>query len=322
MQAQTIYQPILADLAQVRENVKALAGTAAFPFQERALEHVLDTQGKGIRPAVTLLASRFYPHGGDLPIRMASAVELLHIATLIHDDTVDASEVRRGKPTLNNLWGPRVAVLVGDYLFAASAVAVTDTRNIRVVRRFAETIMDLSTGELMEYLQSGDWTVTREQYLDCIYRKTASLFRTAAEAGALLSGAPEEVVQAFVEYGTSLGLAFQVMDDILDYEGNAQEVGKPVGSDLLHGTLTLPAILLLERVREDNPIVAMFQDGDADGNLKRAVEMIRNSSIIPDVYEMAFEYSRKAIAALSILPDNENRRSLEALAHYAVERRQ
>ena len=205
-----------------------------------------------MRPAVTLLAAQFHPHDPARPILMASAVELLHLATLIHDDTVDNSPVRRGRATVSSTWSPHVAVLFGDYVFATSATFVCDTQNIRVIRRFSETIMELASGQLMEYFTAFDAAQARDLYNDRIYRKTASLFCTASESGAVLGDAPEHEVQALRDYGYNIGMAFQVGDDLLDFQGDASNLGKPVGSDLLNGVLTLPTIMLMERYPEDN----------------------------------------------------------------------
>ena len=252
-----IYQPVKEDLGRVEERLRNLSdeGTRLLP---ELLDHVLQSGGKRVRPAVTLLAAGFHHEGGDLPITMATAVELLHIATLIHDDTVDDSQLRRGKATASGLWGSNVAVLVGDYVFAKSASFVCDTNNMRVIRRFSETLMELSSGELLEYFSSNTWRQSLADYNDRIYRKTASLFRTATESGALLSGAPESTVQALESYGYNVGMAFQIVDDILDIRGKTEEIGKPVTNDLLQGVLTLPTIMLIERYPEDNPIEEIF----------------------------------------------------------------
>ena len=231
MQVIEIYGPIQEGLARVEDNLKSVANLR-FPFLAQLLEHVFETSGKRVRPAITLLASAFHPHDGKNIETMATAVELLHIATLIHDDTVDSSDFRRGKATISSLWGRNVAVLVGDYLFAASATQVCDTGNIRVVRRFAETIMELSTGELQELAEAYNCNQPMDQYLERICNKTASLFSTAGESGAILSGAPDDVVQALKRYSHNIGMAFQIVDDILDFEGDEEEVGKPVGNDL------------------------------------------------------------------------------------------
>lgn len=320
MQAISIYQPVHEELARVEENLKKLGKTAS-PVLSRLLDHVFDTTGKAIRPALTLLASKFHPHDSTRPEIMATAVELLHIATLIHDDTVDNSDIRRGKATVSKLWGPQVAVLVGDYIFAVSATYVCDTGNIRVIRRFSETIMELSTGELHEMSEAFDWTQTREQYFNRIYKKTASLFTTASESGAVLSGAPEPVVKSLRDYGYNLGMAFQIIDDILDYEGKAEEVGKPVGNDLVHGIATLPAILLLERYPQDNPVAALFRDPEDRASLKRVLDMVQNSSIIEDSYAVAGDFGHKALACLEELPRSPARDSLAELVGYVLTRR-
>ena len=181
--------------------------------------------------------------------------------------------------------------------------------------------MELSSGELSEITSAYSWSVTRDLYWKRIYEKTASLFCTAAESGAVLSGAPEETVQALRAYGYNLGLAFQIVDDILDFDGTEEEFGKPVGNDLLQGTLTLPTILLMERYPDDNPVKRLFQNVEPDGNLKRAVEMIQSLDIIPQAYSIAAELHGKAVQALEHLPDSIYKRSLVDLAAYAMERR-
>ena len=320
MQTLSIYEPILEELDRVEKKLSEVSNIS-FPFLSELLNHVLDVPGKRVRPAITLLASKFYPHENESPIIMAAAVELLHIATLIHDDTVDNSDTRRGRATVSSLWGRNIAVLMGDYVFATSATFVCDTGNVRVIRRFSETIMELSSGELFELTSAYNWHQTREQYQERIYNKTASLFSTAGETGALLGGAPEPSVQALRAYGNNLGMAFQIVDDILDFEGLEEEVGKPVGNDLLQGTLTLPALLLLERHPQDNPIKPLFQGQEKKENLKKALEIIQNSTIIQDSYAIAREFADKALRALEGLPQNRAKQSLADLVSYVIERR-
>ena len=317
-----IYQPIEDDLILVEEGLSNLSKVGG-PFMPELLDYVFHTSGKRVRPAVTLLAASFHPHDHKLPIIMATAVELLHLATLIHDDTVDNSPVRRGKATVSDMWGKNVAVLLGDYVFATSATFVCDTENVRVIRRFSETIMELSSGELLEHFNCNNWKQSREEYNDRIYRKTASLFRTSAETGSILSGVPESTVQAFERYGRNLGMAFQIVDDILDVQGNAEEIGKPVGNDLLQGVLTLPAIMLMERYPQENPIEELFRRDNhgTEHSLKRALEMIHNSEIIDDCYAVVREYCLNASRATEFLPEEPARRSLEELTRYVMERR-
>ena len=242
----SIYAPIRPQLSLVEERLGSLRDTTP-DYLEPLLDHVLDSGGKRIRSAITLLAADFYSHEPENPVIMAAAVELLHLATLIHDDTVDDSDLRRGRPTVSSLWGKHVAVLFGDFLFATSATFVCDTDNVRVIRRFSETIMELASGEMAEYFNIFNLEQAQERYHDRIYRKTASLFRTAGETGSILGGAPEPQVQAMCDYGYNIGMAFQMVDDLLDVQGEASKLGKPVGTDLLQGILTLPTIMLMER---------------------------------------------------------------------------
>ena len=316
-----IYQPIKEDLIQVEQRLRSLSDVGT-PYLPGLLDYVLQAGGKRVRPAITLLAANFYPNDHQTSIIMAAAVELLHIATLIHDDTVDNSPLRRGKATVSGLWGKNVAVLLGDYVFATSATFVCDTNNVRVIRRFSETIMELSSGELLELFNSNNWKQSRGDYDDRIYRKTASLFRTAAETGAILSGAPEDAVRALLSYGYNMGMAFQIVDDILDVQGDTEEIGKPVGHDLTQGVLTLPAIMLMERYPHENPIEEFFKrDGqDADETLKKALDMIQNSDIIQHCYTIARDYCIKASQALDSLDDGDARRALLELSSYIMER--
>ncbi len=316
-----IYGPIVERLKQVEERLHGISDIKT-PFLPDLLDYVFRTQGKRVRPAITLLASQFHPHDHDQPVTMATAVELLHMATLIHDDTVDNSPLRRGKATVSDVWGKDVAVLLGDYVFATSATFVCDTENVRVIRRFSETIMQLSSGELLEFFNTNNWRQSRDDYNNRIYRKTASLFHTAAESGAILSGAPEETVRALEEYGYNIGMAFQIVDDILDVQGSTEEIGKPVGNDLLQGVLTLPTIMLVERYPDGNPVKELFARGKngSGEQLKTALEMIQNSEIIEDCYGVVADHCRKAARSLESLDDIPARASLLMLSEYIMER--
>ena len=315
----SIYSPVRDGLARVDDRLRSLAETETSPIQP-LLQYVTDGGGKRVRPAITLLAAQFHPHDEERPIIMASAVELLHLATLIHDDTVDNSPLRRGRATVSNTWSPNVAVLFGDYVFATSATFVCDTNNIRVIRRFSETIMELASGQLMEYYTSFDASQARDIYQDRIYRKTASLFCTASESGAVLGEAPENEVEALRDYGYNIGMAFQMVDDMLDVQGDPSTLGKPVGTDLCQGILTLPTIMLMEKYPDDNPVKALFNDRDEDGHVRRALEMINNSGIIGDCYTVIRGFCDKATQSLGITPECDAKRSLLALPEYIRDR--
>ncbi len=318
---ESIYAPVRAGLDAVDENLRALAAESGLLGDASLLDHALVSGGKKVRPAVTLLAGASRPGREDVLVTMATAVELLHIASLIHDDSVDKAEMRRGRSTISREWGENVALLLGDYVFATSAVFVCDTGDIGVVRRFSETITELARGELAEQFSIHDWHQTVEAYNQRIYDKTASLFTTAAEAGARLSGAPDDEVAAFRSYGYNLGMAFQIMDDVLDFKGTEEELGKPVGADLHQGILTLPA-LLFAAAHPDDPVVRRLRaGGTAPDDLQAFVELVRSSSVIAETETAMDGYRQAAREALAGLPDTEPHRSLDAMTDYIGRRR-
>ena len=320
MQLSTIYKSIQEDLVKVEDSLRAVS-KVDFTWLAKLLGHSLKSGGKRIRPALTLLSGKFYDYNLDYLLSMATAVELLHTATLVHDDAIDNSLVRRGRPTINKVWGNEKAVLLGDYLFANAGELTTTTQNLRVIKLVAQTIMTISSGELNQAINAFNLEQTRQDYLQRISRKTASLFSLATESGAALSQAPEKSIQVLIDYGYNLGIAFQVVDDILDFVGTEEEVGKPVGSDLAQGTLTLPAILLLERYPEDNPVKKLFHNEDEQKNIELAIELVRNSSIIEECYGVASDYCARACRNLNLLPTGESCQALIQLADYVGKRK-
>lgn len=320
MTTSSIYAPIADDLPLVEQNLQAVA-EVEFSFLAGVLRHILLTGGKRVRPALTLLAGKFYRYDETTVLAMATGVELLHTATLVHDDIVDNAITRRGVATINRRWSSATAVLLGDYIFAKAADFVARTGDLRVIRMFARTLMTICDGELRQLSNAALQTVNRESYYDRIFAKTASLFQTAAASGAILSDAPEEAIDALAEYGRLLGIAFQVVDDILDFMGDEREVGKPVGADLQQGNVTLPALLLMERYPEDNPVRRIFRGEDRDRQVQRAIEMIRNSDIIDRSYETAAELCQDARRSLDSLPGGDAKRSLVELTEFVLERR-
>lgn len=323
MQLSKIYEPVQEDLVKVDEQFRLLIDSQrdTFPELNKMLKHVL-VGGKIIRPTLTFLAGRFYNYNQQNLLMMATASELLHIATLVHDDAVDKAIVRRGQPTINQIWGVERAVILGDYLFARAGEFSAATGNIRVVRLFAQTLEAISRAELGQGFSSFSLGQTYDQYIERIAGKTASLFAMATESGAVLSQAPEEAAQGLKEYGYNLGIAFQIVDDILDFISTEEEMGKPVGSDLTQGTLTLPSLLILKHCPEDNPVKRIFSnEGNKQRSIIKALELVRNSSIIDECYQIASDYSIKACRGLNLLPDNPSRQALFALADYVVKRR-
>jgi octaprenyl-diphosphate synthase len=324
LQLSRIYAPIQEDLAKVESQIKSVTEVDSSGLAE-LLSYIL-TGGKGIRPALTLLSGKFYHYNLDLLLPMATAVELMHTATLAHDDAIDHSPVRRGRPTINSIWGEDKAVLLGDYLFAKAGEFAAATGNLRVIRLFSQTLQIISSGELKQTFDAFNLEQTHDHYLERISSKTASLFSLATRSGAILSQAPEESVETLKGYGYNLGIAFQIVDDILDFIGTEEEMGKPIGSDLAQGTLTLPAMLLLEHYPEDNPVKELFNnhdmpEGDKQKRIKQAIELVNSSSIVKKCYEVASDYCAKACQNLKLLPDNPSRRALKDLADLVISRR-
>jgi geranylgeranyl pyrophosphate synthase len=285
------------------------------------LEHVLAVRGKRVRPALVLLSASFGEYRLEYLVPLAAAIELLHTATLVHDDLIDNSPVRRGLPTLHSMTSKAATVLVGDYLFANAAALCTETYNVRVMKVFGQALMTICDGELKQLFTAGFWRQTRDEYYQKIERKTASLLRTASETGAILSGISEERIDALRQYGLYLGMAFQVVDDVLDFVGDAADMGKPVGSDLRQGMITLPGLRLLELDPDSRALHRIFEDGDAtDGAIRDAVDAVKNSDAIAVSLGEARRFARRAVGYLDELPATPSRRALENLAEYVVER--
>ena len=314
------YGPVQEDIAQVDAALHALKSDD-FPFLSRALDHVLSAGGKRIRPAIALLAGKFGRYDLDLLVPLAASIELLHSATLVHDDVIDNASTRRGRATANSLFDNAATVMVGDYMFAHAAELVARTGNIDVIRLFARTLMRMATGELHQDMSAYAYGQSTMEYFNRIAGKTASLFATAAEGGAMVAGAPQEWCDALRVYGEDLGMAFQIVDDILDFTGDEAELGKPAGSDLMQGTLTLPSLLLIERDPANNPVKRYFAGNRRAQNLQRSLQLIRESDILDESYRVAIDFRGRALAALDVFPESETKSTLVELAHFVTLRR-
>ncbi len=319
MKVGLLYGPVQEDLALVEATFESLKQVDYAPLTEM-LELVLGGGGKLLRPALTLLAGRFGVYDLDLLVPLAASVELLHTASLVHDDVIDNASTRRARPTANSVFANATTVMLGDYMFAHAADQVASTGNIRVIRLFSQTLMMMTKGEIGQDLTAYDSRQTVRDYLQRIGGKTASLFATACENGAIVAQESEEWVEALRTYGYNFGMAFQIVDDILDFTGDEAEMGKPVGSDLMQGTLTLPSLLLMERYPRGNPVQKFFARSRKE-LLTQAVEMVRESDIPQESYEMARSFCARAHEALSVLPDGPARQALYNLTDYILERR-
>lgn len=274
-----------------------------------------------MRPAVALLTGHMLGADPDRLITLAAAIELLHTATLVHDDLIDGALLRRGIPTLNSRWTPAATVLTGDFIFARAAKLAAETDSVEVMRLFAETLTTVVNGEITQMF-SARGEIRREDYYQRIYAKTASMFELATCAAAVLSPEPEQNLEAVRSYGFSIGMAFQIVDDVLDFIGEQSTVGKPVASDLRQGLITLPTLNYFESHPDDPDIELILNENHYDeARLSRLVDAIRDSEAIRDALVEAQQFIDRALEALLCLPATIERQALEDLAEYILRRR-
>ncbi len=286
-------------------------------------EHLISAGGKRLRPLITIAAARVCGEGGAADLKLAAAVEFIHTATLLHDDVVDGSDMRRGKTAAHLIWGSTQSVLVGDFLFARAFELMVETGSLRALEILARASSVIAEGEVLQLTRAHDVRLPQSTYLEIITAKTAELFAAAAEAGAVAAGAPDARTQALREYGLNLGLAFQLVDDALDYGGQSEVLGKNAGDDFREGKATLPLILAVARTqgREDafwERTLGRREQTDAD--FRRAREIVLGSGAVRATLDLAGDYADAAKDALSGLPDDQWRDALERLADFTVSR--
>jgi geranylgeranyl pyrophosphate synthase len=317
-----ILAPVAEDIARIDDVLRSIT-TLEFPVVRHGIEAIIAAGGKRLRPAVLFLAARFHNYDVERLVAMAAAIELLHTASLVHDDTIDNALIRRGLPTLNAMIDEGTTVLVGDYLFAKSAVLSTMGGVLRATRIFAESLVTISEGEIEQKFATHHLTANMEQYYKRIYSKTAVLFAAAGEIGAVISEAPEDEVQRLREYGRQVGMAFQIVDDILDFRATEEQLGKPVGGDLRQGTVTLPVMFYLENASaEERETIRRVVEGDGltEERLATAISRINESGAVERASRVANRFVEEAKASVLGFEDNEARRSLLSLADFAVSR--
>lgn len=315
-----IFQPIQQDLAEVEKIIRSSVQSQNLDLSV-ALEQILAAGGKRVRPAISLLTSKILGGPEDKIHFLAASVEVLHSATLVHDDLIDNSLIRRGMQTLNAKWSPGATVLSGDYLFACSARLAAETESTKVVRRFAETLSIIVNGEITQ-LFSGPCRLDREDYYQRIYAKTASLFETCSYCSALLCTDDQNIHEAFRTFGREIGMAFQIVDDILDYTGDQVTLGKPIGSDLHHGLLTLPLQIYAERY-PDQPFVQDILSGnclDDRESIQSLISDLTETEVIKDSFQVAREFAERGIQAIEGFPTSDAHDSLSNIARFIVDR--
>jgi octaprenyl-diphosphate synthase len=313
---------VAADMAATDRliHVRMTSGVALIPDLAR---HLIDSGGKRLRPLLTLAAASAGGYRGDHHVKLAAAVEFIHTATLLHDDVVDESALRRGKVTANLMWGNKPSVLVGDFLFSRAFQLMVETDHLAVLDILAGAAAVIAEGEVMQLKSSNNLGVTEAHYMSVVSAKTAALFAAAAESGALLSGRGKPYVAGMRAYGENLGIAFQLVDDALDYSGRQALMGKTVGDDFREAKMTLPIILAHARAAEDDRPFwkRVIETGNqTESDLDRAITLVEQTGSIQETMRRARAYADAAKDALGVLEASDIKTALSDIADFCVER--
>jgi len=314
------FAPVKEDLSTLSTNLKNLVG-ARHPILYAAAEHLFEGRGKSLRPAIVFLVSRATMIDRDITPRhrrLAEITEMIHTASLVHDDVIDTAEVRRGIPTVNHNFGNRVAILAGDFLFAQASWYLANLDNLEVVKLLSKVITDFAEGEISQSLTAFDSSFTLEDYLEKSFYKTASLMAGSAKAAGVLSGVSIAHSELLFDFGKNLGIAFQIVDDILDFTGSTESLGKPAGSDLKQGNLTAPVLFALE----EKPQLEGLIDREFSelGDLDKALALVQSSNGISRSRELAKGHIKLAVSSIEWLPASPHKQSLIDLTTYVFDR--
>jgi len=289
------------------------------PDLTAALKHLLESGGKRIRPSLTLIVGSLFEADEEKLISLSASVELLHTATLVHDDLIDGALLRRGNPTLNSHWTPAATVLTGDYIFAQAALFAAEIESTEAMRMFAQTLSVIVNGELSQLFDK-DKFPTREDYFHRIYEKTGSLFALSARTATMISPADRKYLDPAEEYGKEIGKAFQIVDDVFDFTGDQVKVGKPIGSDLRQGVPTLPVIYYHEKNPNDDVLKECLAGAAPGKAFDELIDRVISSGAVQQAMEEARDCSKKALSVLEGLPEGKDRDTLEKLGKYIVDR--
>lgn len=285
--------------------------------------HLVGAGGKRLRPMLTLAAARLCGYDGPYHVHLAATVEFIHTATLLHDDVVDESGQRRGRPTANLLWDNKSSVLVGDYLFSRSFQLMVETGNLRVLDILANASATIAEGEVLQLTAAQDLGTDESIYLQVVRGKTAALFSAATQVGGVIAGADETWVKALFDFGDSLGISFQIVDDLLDYQGDTKATGKNIGDDFRERKLTLPVIKAVAKADADERAFwerTIEKGKQVDGDLEHALTLLHKHDTLRETREDALQWAAKAKTAIGTLPDHDIRDMLSDLADYVVAR--
>jgi len=316
-----IYQLAADDMEAVNQLIqKRLQSDVVLVNQLSA--YIINSGGKRLRPLLALLVARACGYAGTKHIEVSAIVEFIHTATLLHDDVVDESDLRRGKETANNVRGNQAAVLVGAFLYPRSFEMMVDVGSMRVMDILATTTNTIAEGEVLQLLNCNDADTTEESYMEVIHSKTAKLFEAACLIGAVLAELPEDHQTAMARYGMHLGTAFQLVDDVLDYSASSEEMGKNIGDDLAEGKPTLPLIIAQQRaeIEQVNIIRTAIEQGGEPEQLDTIIAIIHETKALDYTLEIAEQEVKLAVEALSVLPDSQYKEALDSLAWFSMQR--
>ena len=319
---QLLFDLVSEDMAGVNRIIMDKARSDVDLIPELA-RHLIDSGGKRLRPMLTLASARMCGYEGGDHVQLAASVEFMHTATLLHDDVVDESDLRRGKKSARVLWGNEASVLVGDFLLGQAFKMMVDVGSLEALRILSNAAAVIAEGEVMQLIASKNTETNEDEYLAIIIAKTAALFSAAGEVGAVLAERPKTEQAALRSYGKNLGIAFQLLDDVLDYSGDQEQLGKSVGDDFREGKITLPVVLSFRRGNDENRKFwrRVLQDGDTrDGDLEEAISLIRKSRAIEDTVERARHYGSIAHDALAIFPDTNYKAALLDTVAFCIDR--
>lgn len=324
MKLANIYGFLKKDLQDI-ENTLTETIQAEHPILREASLQLLRAGGKRIRPVFVLLSAQFgdYKHHMDQVKAVAVSLELIHMATLVHDDVVDNAELRRGKPTIKHIFGNRVAMYTGDYILARALEVITTVHLPSVHRTLSKTLVKVVEGEIAQIEDKFNVDQGLRDYLRRIKRKTALLIATSCKLGAIASGATEKQANQLYRYGYNVGMSFQIIDDILDFTASSKELGKPTGSDLIQGNITLPVFYAMNDPAFLEELKASFQNAKEidENNLKHLVDLLSKTDAIEQSYQLSNLYLRKALHAIKLLPNNKAKRTLQTIAALIGKRR-
>jgi octaprenyl-diphosphate synthase len=317
-----LYLSIKNDLDEIENKIREFTHSPN-PLIKEISKYLFKKPGKKIRPAILTLCAKLCNYTGTEHILMGTLVEMIHTASLIHDDIIDDSDKRRGKDTIHTRWGPNITVLLGDYLYINTIGTSLNTKHLEITKILLKASSKMIEGEMNEYYLSGDLTITEEDYLDILNKKTASLYSACSQIGGKLANADKKHIAMLREFGTYFGMSFQLIDDLLDYSGNPESLGKPILSDLREGRITLPLIYTFNNDGHENRnlISELFnQKNFSQYSLKNIIDIVKSNGALDYTFQKANEFSTLARNILNDFPESDYRKSLFRISDYILHR--